>query len=175
MKIYIIGTSCSGKTTLAGKLAKKLELVHIELDQIWWQPGWQELEAAEFRKRVANELAINESWVVDGNYKRVSDLFLAEVDMIIWLNLPFYQVFQRSITRTIRRIFTGEIICNGNRENWDALFSRDGMPAWVIRSHRSRKQYGKNLQANDKRVIELRNCRQIKEFLQELKKPVFDQ
>jgi adenylate kinase family enzyme len=172
MKIYIIGTSCSGKTTLAEKLARILDLTHIELDQLWWLPDWQERSFDEFREMVIYELKNHENWVVDGNYRRVQNLLLAEVDQIIWLNLPFTLVFWRSITRTIRRIFSQEIVCNGNRENWRALFSWDSMPVWVIRTYRLRKLSGRKLKGEDKRVIELRNMHEVTEFVSSLENKV---
>lgn len=37
-RVVIIGTSCSGKTTLAGTLAAALATPHIELDALHWLP-----------------------------------------------------------------------------------------------------------------------------------------
>jgi len=38
-RIVIIGTSCSGKTTLAKTIALKLNIKHIELDKLHWKPN----------------------------------------------------------------------------------------------------------------------------------------
>ena len=43
-RIVIIGTSCSGKTTLASTIALKLNIKHIELDK----PNWVERETEAF-------------------------------------------------------------------------------------------------------------------------------
>ena len=168
MKIYIIGTSCSGKTTLARNIAEKLNITHIELDQLWWLPNWQEREREEFREIVEAKLTSEENWVIDGNYRRIRDMIIPRVDHIIWLNLPFYLVFSRSITRTIKRIITRESICNGNHENLSALLSADGMPAWVIRTYKIRKQYGESLKAFDERMIELKSQKQINVWLKDI-------
>jgi adenylate kinase family enzyme len=168
MKIYIIGSSCSGKTTLARNIAEKLAITHIELDQLWWLPNWQERDIAEFKKLVETKLNDEPDWVIDGNYRRVRDLIMPQADQIIWLNLPFCILFWRSITRTISRSITHKSVCNGNYERLSALLSSDGMPAWVIRTWKLRRDYGNNLQATDNRVIELKTQKEINTFLERL-------
>ena len=168
MRIYIIGTSCSGKTTLARNIAEKLNITHIELDQLFWQPNWQQSDPEEFREIVEAKLISEDNWVIDGNYRRIREMIIPKVDHIIWLNLPFYLVFSRSITRTIKRIITRETVCNGNKENISALLSTDGMPAWVIKIYKIRRQYGESLKADDERVIELKSQKQINVWLKDI-------
>ena len=55
------------------RLAAVLGAPFVELDSIFHQPGWAELPAGEFRRRVA-DLTAGETWVVDGNYAAVRDL-----------------------------------------------------------------------------------------------------
>ena len=54
-RVHVIGTSGSGKTTVAGAIADKLGIRHIELDAINWQPGWTELPKDQFYERVREE------------------------------------------------------------------------------------------------------------------------
>ena len=57
MRVSVIGTSGSGKTTFAGELARRLGVRHVDLDAINWQPGWRDLsqhDGDEFRRRVAD-------------------------------------------------------------------------------------------------------------------------
>src|SRR5687767_13471517 len=49
--IAIVGVSGSGKTTLAQQLARRLELRHVELDSLYWDPGWAKASAPVFRQR----------------------------------------------------------------------------------------------------------------------------
>ncbi len=46
--INVVGTSASGKTTFARQLAKKLGLIHIEMDDLFWLDNWQETPDDEF-------------------------------------------------------------------------------------------------------------------------------
>ena len=48
-RILIWGATGSGKTTLARRLGEALNLSVIELDDLFWQPDWQETPAEEFR------------------------------------------------------------------------------------------------------------------------------
>ena len=38
--VVVVGTSCSGKTTLARRLARILASEHVELDSLYWGSGW---------------------------------------------------------------------------------------------------------------------------------------
>jgi adenylate kinase family enzyme len=135
-KIAIVGSSCSGKTTLSKVLEKQLKIKRIELDAINWQPDWQELDYDEFTKIVDEETRA-ESWVVDGNYQsRVKGLTLKRADTIIWLNLPFSTVYRRLFSRLYDRIIIGEELWNGNRESfWRTLFDKDSLLYWIPRRY----------------------------------------
>ncbi|MCJ7434238.1 MAG: hypothetical protein MUO77_12195 [Anaerolineales bacterium] len=41
-RLIIIGTTSSGKSTLAERLSKKLNLDFIELDALHWEASWVE-------------------------------------------------------------------------------------------------------------------------------------
>ena len=72
-RVVVVGTSCSGKTTLARQLSRVLDLPHVELDAIHWKLGWRERPVEEVL-RMAVEAAAAERWVMDGNYSAVRDI-----------------------------------------------------------------------------------------------------
>ena len=106
-RVHVVGTSGSGKTTVAGAIADKMGIRHIELDAIYWQPGWTELPEEELKQRV-KEATEDGDWIIDGIYKVVRPLIWDQVDTIVWLDIPFLPVFLRIVWRTIRRIITQE-------------------------------------------------------------------
>jgi adenylate kinase family enzyme len=66
MRIVVVGTSGAGKTTLARRIADRLQLPHIELDAINWQSEWRDLtrhDPEEFVRRVTEAIQA-EGWVV---------------------------------------------------------------------------------------------------------------
>ena len=140
-RIVVVGTSGSGKTTLARQLAAIYQIPHIELDNLHWQPNWQEASVQQFRQEVSDAI-LAESWTVDGNYSKVRDLVWARADTLIWLDYPLYLSLWRLWWRSIRRIVTREKLWEaGNRESFRNLFlSRDSLFIWAITSQRRRKR-----------------------------------
>ena len=141
-RIAVVGTSGSGKTTLARQLAQRLRIPHIELDAIYWGPDWTPAPPDVFRERAT--VALNgRTWTVDGNYSAVRDVVWRRADTLVWLDYPLPVVIGRVTSRTIHRAVTGERLWSNNRENLrQALFSRDSMILYALRTYRRRrKQY----------------------------------
>jgi adenylate kinase family enzyme len=135
-RVCVVGTSGSGKTTFARKLARLFEAPHIEVDALHWGPNWT--VRADFVERV--EAAIQQPrWVLDGNYGVVRDRTWRRATAIIWLNYSFSRVFARGLSRTLRRLVTSELLWANNRESWSrALFDPESTPWWIVRTRASR-------------------------------------
>ncbi len=142
LRVVIVGTSGAGKTTLARRLAAALSLPHVELDALYWGPGWTPKPADVYRALVSHTIRRPE-WVMDGNHSKLRDLIWPRATHLIWLNYPFPLVFARALRRTLKRVITGEDLFAGNRETLrKALLERDSIPRWVIRTHyRRRREY----------------------------------
>ena len=61
-RIAIVGTTGSGKTTLARRVAQRCLIPHIELDALQWEPNWKPAEPQVFRDRVTADLS-GDRWV----------------------------------------------------------------------------------------------------------------
>jgi adenylate kinase family enzyme len=139
-RVVVLGTSGAGKTTFARELAQRLKCPHVELDALHWRKNWTACEPELFRTQV-EEATAGPQWVIDGNYTKVRDLVWGRATVAIWLNYPFWVVFSRAWRRTCRRVATGELIHNGNRETFRGAFlSWDGIPLWVLRTHHRRRR-----------------------------------
>lgn len=140
-RVVIIGTSCSGKTTLARNLAKKLGVPHIELDSIFWKPNWTPTPKEEFRDLVTEAVA-PEIWVLDGNYSAVRDVLWARATTLVWLNYPFRVVGWRALRRTFGNVFYRKAMwSSGNVETFrHAFLSRDSILWWVLKTYRRRRR-----------------------------------
>lgn len=139
-RIVVLGASGSGKTTLGRWLGERLDLPFTDLDDVYWRPGWTESSVTEFRSAVA-ELAASGGWVIAGNYGKVRDLLWPRADTLIWLDLPLPQVLWRTTIRACRQWWTGEAICNGNRQTVIALVKPpDSLLGYTLRNHLARKR-----------------------------------
>src|SRR5438445_11179450 len=131
-RVVVVGSSCAGKTTLARRLAGILGSEHVELDSVYWGPGWT--PRPDFIQAVL-AIAQQPRWVIDGNYSAVRDIIWRRSSAIVWLDYSFARVFSRALLRTARRIIMKERLYAGNRETVrNALLDTDGIPGWVIRT-----------------------------------------
>jgi adenylate kinase family enzyme len=136
-RIVIRGSSGSGKTTMATRIAEVRDIPHVELDSIFHQPSWTALADDEFRARVAAFMD-DGSWVVCGNYSVVAPLLLDRVDTLVLFDLPKHTVMARVIWRTLRRGVQRKELWNGNRERLTSMFRRDperSIVAWTWTNH----------------------------------------
>lgn len=100
MKIMIIGSVGSGKSTFARKLGEILHLPVYHLDFYFWKPGWIETPRNEWEE-FHNQLVAKERWIIDGHYGRTLDIRMQAADVIILFDLSplitTYRVIKRRL------------------------------------------------------------------------------
>jgi adenylate kinase family enzyme len=169
-RVVVFGTTGSGKTWLAERLAERHGLRLIELDALFWGPGWQGASVELFRHRVERETRDGD-WIVVGNYGQVRDLTWRVADTLIWFDLPFGLVFRRLLWRTLRRALSREELWStGNRETLrNAFFSRQSILLWAIRTHaKNRERFAIECEflGKDKKIVRLQSAAEVERFLQ---------
>ena len=142
-RTVVIGTTGSGKSTTAARLAAALSVPRVEMDAINWQADWIALTDTDvplFRSRVA-EAVRGDAWVVDGNYSVARDIVWPRATAVVWLNYPFGLIFSRLARRTLRRTLGHETLWAGNKERLTThLFTRDSLFLWAFKSHWRRQR-----------------------------------
>ena len=131
----MVGTTGSGKTAAARRLAAQLGYPYVELDALHWKADWKSTPDDEFRARVAQAVG-GETWVVDGNYNKVRDIVWSRADTIVWLDYAFPLILWRLTRRTFGRMVTRQELWAGNRESLRLLFSRDSILLWALQTYR---------------------------------------
>ena len=100
-RILVIGSPGAGKSTLASRLAGRLDLPLIHLDREYFGPGWTTPPRAEWRERV-KALAARPAWVMDGNYASTFDIRVPRATAVVWLDLPRWQCALSVLWRVAR-------------------------------------------------------------------------
>lgn len=175
-RIHIMGSSCSGKSTLAARLAQALAVPCVELDALNWEPGWVGLndhDPDEFRRRI-REATAGDGWVVAGSYTGFSQAVIwPRLHTVIWLDLPLGLLVWRMLRRSWRRWRTRELLWGTNYEAfWPQLmvWRREQSLLWWIVKHHARKRRDMLSFASDPRwahitFVRLGSRRQINGFM----------
>ncbi|MBO1075179.1 AAA family ATPase [Roseomonas marmotae] len=130
MRIVVIGISGAGKTSLARQLAQEMQVPHIELDALYWEPGWTAAAPAAFTAR-AESASAGPAWVADGNYRVVRPLLWARATHLVWLDYPRPLIMARVIRRSVARLLGRRELWNGNRERWRNLLEPGHPIRWA--------------------------------------------
>jgi adenylate kinase family enzyme len=165
-RVAVIGNAGSGKTTLARALARRLGVPHVELDALFWNPGWVETPADEFRRRVEAVLDDDEGWVADGNYRtRLGSLILDRAELVVWTDPPLPILLMRLAHRTVRRARTRERLWGTNVDTWrNAFVSRDSVLLFALKAHRRWRTRGTEIAAHWP-VVRVRSRSDVERFL----------
>ncbi len=138
LRLHLIGSSGAGKTTLGRALAHQLGVPFVDLDDLFWEPGWQAVGHHELTRRVMPVLD-QPGWVIVGNYRATTEPHVwPRLTHLIVLDLPFATLLQRTVWRTVRRGLTGEPCCNGNTESLRRIAHRDGVVRYLLRNWHTR-------------------------------------
>lgn len=165
-KVIIIGCGGAGKSTLARKLGKILNLKVYHLDAMYWKPGW-EMTAKDEWKRLIKQVIEQDTWIMDGNYGSTMDMRAQAADTIIFLDYStprcLYGVFKRRI------MYHGRTRPDMNegcpeRLDWDFI-------KWVAQ-YRSKKAPGiivklEEFRLQGKGIFHFTNPRETEKFIEE--------
>lgn len=172
-RIIVAGPSCSGKSTLAAELARRMGCPFIELDALFWKPGWTQPPDDEFRERLVAAHS-GDAWVSAGNYLRhTRHLTWPLADTIIWLDFPLHVTTARVLVRSWKRWRSRELLWGTNHERfWDQLkvwSPNDSLIAYNVSRHwRNRELFaaaGEEARAAGKRFLRLRSARGVADLL----------
>ncbi len=92
MRIYILGSPGSGKTTIARKISKEYGIARYGLDN------------KDVRDKLLNEIILKKDWIIEGVYCfQWIDESLNRADLIFYLTTPWKVQKNRIIRRFLKR------------------------------------------------------------------------
>ena len=165
-RIIIIGCGGAGKSTLARKLGEMLDIPVVNLDKLFWKPGWVETSREEFDALLAQELA-KDRWIMDGNFNRTMPERIKRCDTIIYLDFSRFACLMGVLKRIITTY--GKVrpdMGEGCPERIDLDFLK-----WVWNFNKNKREsYYKLLnEVENVETIVLKNRSAVKLFLKSLK------
>ena len=168
-RVRVVGTSGSGKTTFARRLAEALDVRHLELDAVFWDADWTRRDAAEAQALIRAFVAESDGWVADGNWHARLDDLLEDADTVVWLDYPRRIVMQRVVRRTLSRGLGRTELWHGNRENLANLLRPDrerNVVLWAWTSHATnRTRYEAAQRESAVPLVRLRSPREAEVWL----------
>lgn len=172
-RVRVVGTSGSGKTTFADRLAAQLGVPHLELDEVFWDANWTKRDPDEARALIRAFVASADGgWVTDGNWTVGTTGLLADADAFVWLDYPRRTVMARVVRRTLRRGLLRTELWHGNREDLRNVLRTDpdqNVVLWSWTSHaRIRVRYETLAAESATPVIRLRSPRDARDWLTSL-------
>ncbi|CAG7640152.1 EutP/PduV family microcompartment system protein [Paenibacillus allorhizosphaerae] len=104
-KILIIGSVASGKTTLAKRLSKKINIPWYELDSIVHHqtPTGRYKRTAEEQIEVLKEIDKAGAWIFEGTDRKSYNCLYQMADTIIFLDTPLWKRRIRILTRLLKQ------------------------------------------------------------------------
>lgn len=175
-RISVVGSSGSGKTAVARRLAEAMSVSHVELDALHWGADWSAATKEELSERVRAATA-GEAWVVDGNYwSKLGPQVWTMADTVVWVSPPRWRAIWQSITRTVRRAATRQELWGGNRESWRGLMfwrGEDSILWWAWTTYaRTQERYARAMDDPTWEHItfhRLRTRREIERFVAQVR------
>jgi adenylate kinase family enzyme len=168
-RILVYGVTGSGKTVLAERIAAATGIPWHSVDDLTWEPDWVLVPDDEQRRRIA-AICSGERWVLDTAYGRWLEIPLARVELIVALDFPRWLSLFRLVRRSVARAVDHRAICNGNRESFRNLFSRDSIVGWHFKSFSRKRSRMREWEADPSgpAVVRLSRPREVEAWLRSL-------
>jgi adenylate kinase family enzyme len=142
-RILIYGVTGSGKTTLAARLNDATGIPWFPVDDLTFEPNWVAVPNEIQRERF-QAICDQDAWILDSAYGSWLEVALSRADLIIGLDYPRWLSLGRLVRRTFKRVFKGDLVCNGNRESLRMSLSKQSIIIWHFKSFsRKRKRMRK--------------------------------
>lgn len=161
-RIWILGGTATGKTTVGRYLSEKLNIPFLEMDSVIYKDNkGTRYPEEESEKVLDNFIRNNKFWIIEGIQKRkwIKNYF-KKCDLVVILSLPRIVAAKRLLLRYFKRLVRGEQQTRiFLKLKWAVSYEKENLPIHLnlIRRHK-------------KKFILLKNQREIEFFLRLMRK-----
>lgn len=103
MKILIVGTVGTGKTTLARKLSKEYNIKYYEIDSIVHDDINKKKRTPQQQNEIISNINKEDGWIIEGVLRENLEYLLETAEKIIYLDIPKNIRNKRILTRYIKQ------------------------------------------------------------------------
>lgn len=164
MKLDIIGSVASGKTTLAKKLSAQYQIPFYEKDNIVWErtPDGDKRRISEERDKMFRQILAQEHWIVEGSPRDILQESFECSDYIIFLDINTFIRLFRVFRRWLRQR-TGKESYN-SRPTLRFLYANI---LWVVEFNQKRTQIISRLSAYGDKFKRFNDEKEVLDFVAE--------
>ncbi|WP_105565184.1 P-loop NTPase family protein [Microbacterium halophytorum] len=173
-RILVAGVTGVGKTTLAARVGRLLDVPHVEIDDLHWGPGWA--PRPDFLDEV-RKLASSGAWVTEWQYSDARPILLDRAQALVWIDLPFRVQYWRLIKRTVRRRVRRVALWRAGMVEpplWTIFTNPEHILRWGWRTrNKYRREFGDVLSElaarDDFEFVHLRSVREVDRWVASLR------
>lgn len=158
MKVLIIGSVASGKSTLARKLSNKSNIKSYEINSIVHDDVNNIKRKNEEQQKIIKKIDNQNEWIIEGTLRRNLYNLLEMADNIIYVDTPLIIRKKRILTRYIKQKL-GIEKC-GYKPSYKML---KNMYTWTKEFESKRKDFEDILKKYQEKVIVVKNSNDINE------------
>lgn len=158
MKVLIIGSVASGKSTLARKLSNKSNIKSYEINSIVHDDVNNIKRKNEEQQKIIKKIDNQNEWIIEGTLRRNLYNLLEMADNIIYVDTPLIIRKKRILTRYIKQKL-GIEKC-GYKPSYKML---KNMYTWTKEFESKRKDFEYILKKYQEKVIVVKNSNDINE------------
>lgn len=160
MKILIIGSVASGKTSLARKLENKLNIKYFEIDSIVHNDIKKIKRTNEEQKEIIDRINNdNKEWIIEGTLRKNLDYLLDYADKIIYLNIDVKTRKRRIIKRFIKQRLKLER-CNYNPD----IEMLKLMYKWTNEFEKNKSEFENKIEKYSDKLIKITKGKEIEKI-----------
>jgi len=156
-RIYILGNSSSGKSSLSKRLSAVLHLKSYDLDDIFWEKKFTEKRDKKRALVMFKALVKKKRWIIEGVYSTYAKIGVGKADLVIWLDYPFHVVAWRLLRRQLAKRVSLRDLADFLHYVWDYR-KRPPHPHY----YRNESNYYKHKEVVDKHCSSKKSCDYVK-------------